>query len=139
MVEPRKTHDKPSKLSKRATAAAAAVSTAASKLSKRATIAAAVGTAAAAVAASLAARKVRANSRSARRQSHNGAVTILRVKPHGEGWALFIGDNRSAARTFEVKKRAVDSARELAHKNAPSELVIHRTDGSTQSKHQYAE
>ncbi|HET9948232.1 MAG TPA: DUF2188 domain-containing protein [Longimicrobiales bacterium] len=70
-----------------------------------------------------------------RRGSPNGAT--LHVVPNGDGWAITSGDSSEPIKTFATKKEAVDAGRAAAAKSAPSDLVIHRSDGSVQIQHTY--
>lgn len=65
--------------------------------------------------------------------------TVIRVEPAPESWQLRVSRDEQATRVFGTKKEAVSAARQLAHQRAPSELVIHRADGSVQARHAYDE
>lgn len=95
------------------------------KVSGKKVVAAALGVAAATTAGVVAFNKTRSNR------------TVLRVKPNGERWDLQIGGNRQPTKTFDAKKEALAAARETAHRSIPSELIIHRADGSEQDRHRY--
>lgn len=96
--------------------------------------AAAAGIAAAAV-AGVAAHRMR-KSRS--KNNSPDPEKIYHLQPHGEGWQLTLEDSTGIQASFETKEEGLAAARALASENGPSELVIHRTDGSEQTRHQYA-
>jgi len=91
-------------------------------------IAGAAGLAAAATAAGAVLYKMKSGS---------GHRTVYHVKPNGEGWAVEGDGAERAASTHETKKEALSAARELAHKKVPSQLVVHKADGSVQEKFSY--
>lgn len=70
-------------------------------------------------------------------------TTVIHVRPHGDDWEvgdhweLTIEGNQRASKTFPTKEEAVKAGREMAHERTPSELLIHRTDGSEQERHTY--
>lgn len=70
------------------------------------------------------------------RRDHNGAAK-LHVLHNGEGWSLTADGKNEPIETFGTKKEAVTAARAAAAKAAPSDLVIHRTDGSVEERHSY--
>ena len=65
--------------------------------------------------------------------------TVYHVKPRGSdgGWEVQSEAADLPARRYDTKRDAVDQARKLAHRAAPSRLVIHRVDGTIQRKHDY--
>jgi hypothetical protein len=97
-------------------------------LSKGQLIAGAAGLAAAATAAGAVLYKMKSGS---------GHRTVYHVKPNGEGWAVEGDGAERATSTHETKKEALSAARELAHKKVPSQLVVHKADGSVQEKFSY--
>jgi len=62
---------------------------------------------------------------------------VLHVAPHGERWEIRLEGNKTPRKIFDTKEEAVAFARGLAHRQLPSELVIHRVDGSEQDRHSY--
>jgi len=71
------------------------------------------------------------------RRGPGGAAT-LHVKRRGDGpWEISVEGRRQAAGTYDTKKEAVRAARRAAAEAAPSDLVIHRTDGSVERSHHY--
>ena len=91
-------------------------------------IAAAVGVATAA-AAGLAAFKTAAGRKR----------TVFHLMPHEDGWQVKRADKDKPAVVREKKSDARDEARSLANDNEPSQLVIHRADGTIQTVHTYGE
>lgn len=67
----------------------------------------------------------------------NGAAT-LHVEPDGDdGWMIRDGGSSAAASSFGTKREALRAARAAAADAAPSQLVIHRADGSVSRDHRY--
>ena len=97
-------------------------------LSKGQLIAGAAGLAAAATAAGAVLYKTKSGS---------GNRTVYHVKPDGEGWVVKGDGAERAVSTHDTKKEALTAARELAHGKAPSQLVVHKSDGSVQEKFTY--
>jgi hypothetical protein len=91
-------------------------------------VAAAVGAGVAAVAATagvVAARRAR-------------TPKVYIVARDGEEWSIRAAGAAAAASVHATKRAALDAARALARDAAPSELIIHRVDGTVQSRHGYA-
>lgn len=66
-----------------------------------------------------------------------GAAT-LHVTPDGaDGWSITTEGRDKPVGAFGTKKAAVRAAREEAARIGPSELVIHRADGTIQKSHSY--
>jgi hypothetical protein len=63
--------------------------------------------------------------------------TTLHVQHNGEGWVLVSEGEDEPVDTFLTKKKAVSAGREVAQNSAPSELIIHRADGSEEESHRY--
>lgn len=97
-------------------------------MSTKAMIAAAVAAATAAAAAVVAFRTATGDER-----------TVYHLMPHDKGWQVRKAGKNRAEKTFEKKRPARDYARDLADSNHPSQLVIHRTDGTIQTVHTYGE
>lgn len=93
---------------------------------KKAAIGAAAGAAAAATAVGIAAVKMK-----------NRKPISLHVRSADEGWTVGADGASAPSSHHETKRQAVNAARELAAKSAPSRLVIHRRDGSVQKEHSY--
>ena len=96
-------------------------------LSKGKILAGAAGLAAAATAAGAVIYKKKSNS----------GRTVYHVKPDGEGWTVKGDGAERASSTHGTKKEALTAARELAHNKVPSQLVVHKADGSVQEKWSY--
>lgn len=65
------------------------------------------------------------------------SASTLHVVPNGEGWAITTDGSSEPIQSFPTKKEAVDAGRAVASKAAPSDLIIHRADGSVQIQHTY--
>jgi hypothetical protein len=65
-------------------------------------------------------------------------VAELHVQPDGEQWIIIAEGADDPIDRFGTKEEAVDAARDAAADAAPSELVIHRLDGSVMRSHGYA-
>lgn len=61
----------------------------------------------------------------------------LHVVASESDWLLTAEGKDGPLETFRTKEEAVDAARGVAQKAAPSELVIHRLDGSVMRSHSY--
>jgi hypothetical protein len=67
----------------------------------------------------------------------NGAAT-LHVVPDGEdGWMIRDGGSSATVSSFGTKREALRAARAAAAAAAPSQLIIHRADGSVSREHRY--
>jgi len=64
-------------------------------------------------------------------------VTEYHLLPHENGWQVKPTGAEYAVSTYGTKDKALESARDLARRQSPSRLVIHRTDGTIQSWHSY--
>lgn len=60
------------------------------------------------------------------------ARTTFRVTPREDGWAVMKEGSERAASVHETKKEAVESGRERAKGQAPSQLVVYKQDGGVQ-------
>lgn len=63
--------------------------------------------------------------------------TTYAVRPHDEGWAVWKVGNKQASSVHSTKKEATSAGRELAQDHRPSELVLHRQDGTVQDSYSY--
>ena len=70
------------------------------------------------------------------RKGKNGRTT-LHVRTEGDVWVITADGADGPIESFRTKEEAVDAAREAAGRAAPSELVIHRLDGSVMTSHSY--
>jgi hypothetical protein len=66
-----------------------------------------------------------------------GRAAQLHVRHDGARWALGTNGSNGSTKTFDTKRQAVTAARQEAAAAAPSELVIHRVDGSVEQSHSY--
>jgi hypothetical protein len=66
-----------------------------------------------------------------------GRAAQLHLRHDGAQWALRTDGSNGSAKTFDTKREAVTAARHDAAEAAPSELVIHRVDGSVEQSHSY--
>lgn len=98
-------------------------------------LATAAGVAVAAAAGVAAAKKLRGNGRSSKSKD----LTTFRVTPNGDGWQIKVEGQDKPKSKFETKKEALEAARDLAHKEVPSQLVVHRQDGTVQDSYRYEE
>ena len=63
--------------------------------------------------------------------------TVYHVTPHDEGWAV-TKEGATRASAVEAKKgEAVDTAREYAKKQTPSQVIVHKKDGTIQKQFTY--
>lgn len=65
------------------------------------------------------------------------APVTYHVRPGADGWTVAAAGATEAESTHATKQEAVRAARELAGRAAPSHLIIHRTDGTIQTRHAY--
>jgi hypothetical protein len=70
------------------------------------------------------------------RKSSKGRAT-LHVRADGDRWIIAMDGAEEPADAFSTKEEALHAARDVAADAAPSELVIHRLDGSVMDKHSY--
>lgn len=115
-------------LTKKASSAKAAIQKLPTKVTKKGVVAGAVGIAAAAAATVAAFKTFSGASR-----------TVFHVMPHNKGWQITKSGRKGAVQVFDKKRPARDRARTLANENEPSQLVIHREDGTVQAVHTYGE
>ncbi len=59
------------------------------------------------------------------------------VRPGTDGWTVAAAGATVAESTHATKQEAVKAGRSLAGRTAPSHLIIHRTDGTIQTRHAY--
>ncbi len=70
------------------------------------------------------------------RKGANGRAT-LHVRTEGDQWVIAADGRDGPIDAFRTKEEAVHAARNAAAEAAPSELVIHRLDGSVMDSHCY--
>lgn len=61
----------------------------------------------------------------------------IHVTANGSEWLISADGQDEPLQVFRTKEEAVDAGREAALAAAPSELVIHRLDGSVMRSHSY--
>lgn len=64
-------------------------------------------------------------------------AVVYHVAADGDGWVVKNEGAQRAVSRHVTKKEAVGAARDVAHANAPSRLVIHRRDDEVQRTHEY--
>ena len=62
---------------------------------------------------------------------------VYHVTADGDGWIVKGEGAKHAVSRHATKKEAVGAARDVAHANVPSRLVIHKQDGAVQRTHEY--
>lgn len=62
---------------------------------------------------------------------------VFHLMPHEEGWQVTRAGEDSPEAVHDRKRKARSAARDLARANEPSQLVIHRADGTIQTVHTY--
>lgn len=67
----------------------------------------------------------------------NGAATLHVVSDGEDGWMIRDGGSSTTLSSFATKREALTAARAAAAEAAPSQLVIHRADGSVSREHRY--
>lgn len=70
------------------------------------------------------------------RKGRGGRAT-LHVRTEGDHWVIIAEGGDDALEAYRTKEEALAAARHAAAQAAPSELVIHRLDGSVMAKHSY--
>lgn len=70
------------------------------------------------------------------RRDSKGRAT-LHVQARDSEWLVTAEGKDDPLQTFSTKEEAVDAARGIAQEAAPSELVIHRLDGTVMRTHSY--
>lgn len=114
-----------------------AVAKAGSKVPKAAkgkgkVLAASAGVAAAAVAAGVAYYRGTRGS-----DASSDGRSVYHVLPATEGWQLKGAGADRAVSNHATKKEALTAGRELAHSKVPSQLVVHKSDGTIQESWTY--
>lgn len=62
---------------------------------------------------------------------------VYHVTADGDGWFVHVEGAKGAVSRHLTKNEAVSAARDVAHADAPSRLVIHKQDGAIQRTHEY--
>lgn len=65
------------------------------------------------------------------------ARNVYHVVPSGTNWQ--VKHNQEVLSNHTYKEDAVDKGREYALANQPSQLVIHRADGTIETEHTYGD
>lgn len=100
-----------------------------SSLPKGKILAATAGVAAAAAAAGVAYFRTSKGSANGR--------TVYHVLPASEGWQVKGQGAERASSVHGTKKEALTAGRDLAHGKVPSQLVVHKSDGTVQESWTY--
>lgn len=66
-------------------------------------------------------------------------VSVYLVRPAEAGWELASNQKGIETTPFSTKREALTVGRRLAKQNEPSELVVHKKDGSVQDTFRYGE
>ncbi len=64
---------------------------------------------------------------------------VFHVAPHDEGWKVEAEGEKEPASVHATKDEAVSAARAVAHKAEPSRVVVHRMDGTIQTRFGYGD
>lgn len=67
------------------------------------------------------------------------ARTIYDVTTHPEGWQVKKRGSTTASAVEATKDAAVSRGTELAKANQPSQLIVHKTDGTFDFEHMYGD
>lgn len=59
------------------------------------------------------------------------------VKPHERGWQILADGARRATAVTDRKNDAVKGAKDIARRNEPSRVVVHKQDGTVQNEFSY--
>lgn len=64
---------------------------------------------------------------------------VYHVAPHDDGWKVEAEGASRASSLHDTKDEALTAGRELAKSQTPSQVVVHRKDGSVQTEYTYDE
>ena len=67
------------------------------------------------------------------------ARTVYHVKPSDDGWVVEKEGAKRASSKHGKKDEAVKQARSYAEKQQPSQIIIHKKDGSIQEERTYGD
>ncbi len=70
-------------------------------------------------------------------KKRTASAVVYHVTADADGWRVKGEGAKDAVSRHPTKKAAVSAARDLAHANVPSRLVIHTQDGAIQRTHEY--
>jgi hypothetical protein len=71
-------------------------------------------------------------------RNDRGAATFRVLEEDGGGWSVMAEGDDKPVSSYPTKRKAVAAARKAAGQAAPSELIIHRSDGTVERSHSYA-
>jgi len=64
---------------------------------------------------------------------------VFHVSPHEDGWKLALEGKTAPVSVHSTKDEAMTAAREAAKKAEPSQVIVHKMDGTVQSQFGYGE
>jgi hypothetical protein len=64
---------------------------------------------------------------------------VYHVAPHGEEWEVMAEGAERATSLHETKQKAIDAARALAMNQKPSQVIMHKEDGTIQREYTYGD
>lgn len=65
--------------------------------------------------------------------------TVYHVSPSGDRWKVKREGAAQAAKTFDLKAAAITYARSVAKNNKPSQVIVHRKDGTIETEWTYGD
>lgn len=65
--------------------------------------------------------------------------TVFHVRPHEDGWKVELEGAKTPASVHTTKDEALSAVREAAKAAEPSQVVVHRMDGTVQTQFGYGE
>lgn len=66
-----------------------------------------------------------------------GNRTVYHVVPDGTKWRVKVEGSALSGRSFSLKESAISYARQQAKANEPSQVVVHKKDGTIQTEWTY--
>ncbi len=64
---------------------------------------------------------------------------VFHVAPHEEGWKVQVAGDETPASLHDTKDAALTAAREIAKKAEPSQVIVHKLDGTIQTQLSYGD
>jgi poly(hydroxyalkanoate) granule-associated protein len=64
---------------------------------------------------------------------------VFHVAPHEEGWKVQVEGEDTPASLHDTKDTALNAARETAKKAEPSQVIVHKLDGTIQTQFSYGD
>jgi len=61
----------------------------------------------------------------------------IHIVPQGDDWAIRREGASKASKVLDNKQDAIDKGRDTAKKQQPSQLIIHKKDGTIQTEYTY--